>query len=229
MNSQTQIAEVNNFFSRHAKRYAHFYSHNNSLHSQRLKLALEDSDLDGKSVLDIGCGTGALWDIISKNEWRVNYLGIDANKEMLDHSTIPESQRICDTFLGADINGEFDFIFALGLTPYLTEPELEKLNLFVTHHLSPEGVALISFANAHSILNRCRRFMSSVLPTNQKYTLTSNMKLLSTSAVQVSQSFNNIEEFTFFNHLFHSGHVKSNLPERSPLYSNFLIKTKATI
>src|SRR5437867_4478961 len=62
------------------------YAQGNALQQRAALQFLKESDVDpiNKKVLDIGCGTGNITDIISQSAKRVR--GIDASKQMIEYA-----------------------------------------------------------------------------------------------------------------------------------------------
>ena len=89
------------------------------------------------SVLDIGCGSGAILDFLPDN---ITYTGIDINKKYIDYARLkyPRGNFICCYVLNIGdyiSNIEFGVVLAIG----------------VLHHLSDEE-CLALFEFAHSVL-----------------------------------------------------------------------------
>jgi len=152
------------FFDKLSPTYAQKYSPRHPyLHyffSQRLHLATKGLDLRGKTILDIGAGTGALYDLLKKKDIAFDYYACDISEGMLDNSSIPEEQRFVGEAPQIDWPVEaFDYIFALGLTTYLSAEQMEEHLDFIARKLRPGGRAVISFTNGHSVEIRLRRWL----------------------------------------------------------------------
>jgi len=102
-------------------------------------------DWKGKTVLDVGCGTGNLVrGIVAKGATRV--IGLDyADPAIQEAKSIPYPDNV--EFLTADIMSwtqpvQFDVILTLGTMEHLDEPDkfLEKISAF----LADDGVILIA-------------------------------------------------------------------------------------
>ena len=86
---------------------------------ERYNVLLRAVDLNGKSLLDAGCGTGALLDEIKGRKIRCGYLGIDILPEMVE---MARKRRPDGTFLCLDLSEEnpfdrscFDVVYASGM------------------------------------------------------------------------------------------------------------------
>ena len=87
-------------------------------------------DLEGKYVLDLGCGTGALIPALS-GITGINYLGVDAAPNMVQESqNLLHSLQLEDTFSikTSDVrdvpveDGSFDRVVGMGLLEYFDDP-----------------------------------------------------------------------------------------------------------
>ncbi len=87
----------------------------------RFKILSEIGDLTGKSVLDVGCGTGDLYSWFQKNNLPVNYHGIDITPKMIE---IAKSRFVNVPFEVADIFQApiqaTDFVLMSGIFTYQT-------------------------------------------------------------------------------------------------------------
>ncbi len=87
-------------------------------------------DLEGKTVLDLGCGTGALIPALA-GITGINYLGVDAAPNMVQESqNLLHSLQLEDTFSikTSDVrdvpveDGSFDRVVGMGLLEYFDDP-----------------------------------------------------------------------------------------------------------
>jgi len=142
---------------------------------ERLREAVRGLDFEGKKILDIGAGTGALYDFIQANTASFQYIGADISATMLRESHIPaDSQRIgvlSDLELPA---GHFDYLFMLGVTTYMSRYDLERHLAIMQTLLSPGGKAVLSFTHGCSLDFQVRRlfkffnFTKLVKPTKRR-------------------------------------------------------------
>ena len=154
--------DVREFFDRIAGSYSEKYSGGDAFHEyffgERLAEATRDIGLTGKKILDIGAGTGNLYEHLKSIDPGIDYYGTDISQAMLDNSPIPLERR----FVGRieDLlfpSGEFDLIFLLGVTSYLDDREMDSLFQRVHQLLSTTGRVIVTFTNAASIDWKSRR------------------------------------------------------------------------
>ena len=159
MVEKRQQEEVKDFFNRISDNYSDKYSEKNPFHywyfNERLNAATEDGDIDfnHKNILDIGTGTGALYDfLIAKGNNQMNFFGCDIAEKMMEESHIPKENRFVGNCYEIDFGGKkFDYVFVLGVTTYLHPDEQDKVLKFISDNLHPDGTALISFTNKRSL------------------------------------------------------------------------------
>jgi len=92
---------------------------NRQAHLSRFQTLLKKVDLSGKTILDIGCGLGTLYDFIIENKTDVKYTGVDILEEMIKkarerHNDVEFS--CLDIFDEKTVfNRKFDIVFASGI------------------------------------------------------------------------------------------------------------------
>jgi len=136
-----EINGAKRYFDRVPRQWDAFYSHENRLMYlvnnflrkglyQRCQLAFQTcGDLTGKSVLDIGCGTGR-YSIECAKRGAKRVLGIDFAPHMIEFSqgiskqinTDQTCEFICDNFLTHSFNEHFDITLAMGFFDYIETP-----------------------------------------------------------------------------------------------------------
>lgn len=162
-----QEEKVKSFFDRISGSYRHRYDASNAFHQyffqERLQAATEKFDFENKTILDIGAGTGHLYDHISATTKTFQYFACDISAAMFEQSSIPPDNR----FVGraTDINfpvKQFDLIYLLGVTTYMSTDELKRVLVFMRNRLSPDGQIIISFTNKNSIDYRILRMTKGI-------------------------------------------------------------------
>lgn len=163
--------EVKDLFDKMAEAYAtRNQSANAFLHyfnSQRLEQSLKGLRAGDHTILDIGAGTGFLYTALKDRSLSTtSYLGVDISAAMLEASSIPEEQRMAGDFLSLQetLKGDFDYIFCLGLTTYLTIQQLNELLQKGSGKLAAEGRLLITFTNGNSLDFRIRKIIGNFVP-----------------------------------------------------------------
>jgi SAM-dependent methyltransferase len=152
--STDQDNKVSAFFDRISDDYRERYGPQNPFHSyffvERLQAATQGMKFENKAVLDVGAGTGALYDYLANNPG-LDYYACDLSPGMLSRSRIPAER----TFTGKATEirfprDQFDYIYSLGVTTYQTPEELDETLRFFRDRLAPEGRAIVSFTNRSS-------------------------------------------------------------------------------
>ncbi|MBK6901349.1 MAG: methyltransferase [Saprospirales bacterium] len=167
MASQRKL--VQSFFDRLAPAYRERYEGRRVflkyLHLERVDKALQGRDLSGKTVLDIGAGTGILYDRLQQTKAGADYYACDISAPMLAQSKIPSEKRRVGTPRECDFPiPAFDYIFLLGVTTYLSEEEFSDMLDYIAAHLAEGGTAVISFSNRLSVDFQVRRLAAAILP-----------------------------------------------------------------
>ncbi len=148
----------------YSKKYSEKYPFLQYFFTKRIQLATNNLDFSQKNILDIGAGTGALYNYLIKKESSFQYYACDISEAMLEESKIPSHQRYVGEVQQIQWPVEsFDYIFALGLTSYLSPSQLEELILFCSKKLSPQGQLIISFTNKASLEISIRRWLHPII------------------------------------------------------------------
>jgi hypothetical protein len=68
------------------------------------------------SIIDLGCGYGALLDYLASNGLRVDYLGLDISAEMIREARLRHAQSARASFVcSAELGGRADYVVASGI------------------------------------------------------------------------------------------------------------------
>ena len=91
-----------------------------SREGQELRFAVlsEVADLNGASILDVGCGFGHFGQWLAQQRINVDYTGLDIAGRLVDQARLrmPESAFIADSILSYDFGStKYDYVFACGL------------------------------------------------------------------------------------------------------------------
>lgn len=155
---------VKTFFDNIADNYRERHTHSDLLlknhFEERIAAVTEGFDFEKKQVLDIGAGTGSLYDFLHENCRQFNYYGCDISAGMLATSNIPRERQFVGTIENPAFQDvRFDFIFMLGLTTYLPKGTLSKHLDFARDHLAEGGSVIVSFTNRNSLDMRLRNLL----------------------------------------------------------------------
>lgn len=147
-----QQSLVKKFFDQIAITYSARYDNQQPYHAylfqERLAKATKALSLDGKKILDIGAGTGPLYDYLKASGKHFIYHACDISEQMLQQSNIPKKNyEACSFEESSYSRQQYDYIFALGLTSYLTPNTLQLYLNLTGSCLCSGGKAIISFTN----------------------------------------------------------------------------------
>jgi SAM-dependent methyltransferase len=166
--STDQTDKVSAFFDRISCDYRERYGPQKPFHSyvfrERLQAATEGIQFENKIVLDVGAGTGSLYDYLAKYP-SVDYYACDISSMMLSQSRIPAGRAF--TGKATEIRfpkDKFDYIYLLGVTTYQTPEELIETLRFIRKRLAPDGQAIVSFTNRSSADHALRRILRVARP-----------------------------------------------------------------
>ena len=154
--SSAQHEQAARFFDSVSGTYKDKYKERDPFHhyffNERLEKAVRDLDLHDADVLDIGSGTGDLYDHLVRRFPAMRFHATDVSAGMLAQSTVPAGRKYHGHAYDHPFQvRSFDAVFMLGVTTYLTPEELEKNLAFIARSLKPEGRVIITFSNAHAL------------------------------------------------------------------------------
>jgi ubiquinone/menaquinone biosynthesis C-methylase UbiE len=144
---------VSDYFDSIADDYDHRYDgserpYHSYLHRKRLGIAVRDINFAGQRILDIGAGTGPVYNHITREVPDPDYFACDVSAEMLGMSRIPPHRRaVGDINEIAPPHAEFDLIFMLGVSTYISPEALKEVLTRVTALLAPKGRFIVSYTN----------------------------------------------------------------------------------
>jgi 2-polyprenyl-3-methyl-5-hydroxy-6-metoxy-1,4-benzoquinol methylase len=117
-------------------------------------------DIEGKSILDVGCGEGSLTiDYVSEN--KLTFLDITSEMLELVKSRIPEEFSPNASFVKADImeydtDLKFDIIVCVGVFAHFTD--LDALIKKLMNLSSEKGILIIQYTNAANLITKLNLF-----------------------------------------------------------------------
>jgi trans-aconitate methyltransferase len=95
-------------------RSVHWVDHHNQW--VRFETLLKVQDIRNKSILDVGCGLGDLYDLLQKKDIPVTYTGIDIIPEFIEgaRKKYPKARFELQDIFDMDDNEHFDVVLASG-------------------------------------------------------------------------------------------------------------------
>ena len=145
------------FFNSISESYKAKYEGKSRFHSyffsERLEKSAGNLHVGGLKILDVGAGTGDLYDFLLLKNSNFIYTATDVAEGMLANSRIPIKLRIIGKLNELQLPYEnYDQIFFLGVTTYLTHEELKShLKLFRNLLADCNSELVISFTNKDCI------------------------------------------------------------------------------
>lgn len=154
--SAPQHEQAARFFDSVSGTYKDKYKDRSPFHhyffNERLDKATRGLDLANADVLDIGSGTGALYDHLIEQFPHMRFHATDVSAGMLAQSAVPTACKYQGHAYDHPFAVKrFDVVYMLGVSNYLTPDELEKNLTFIERSLKPGGRVIITFTNAHAL------------------------------------------------------------------------------
>jgi SAM-dependent methyltransferase len=141
--------------------------------AMRFRQLVADLDLEGRSILDAGCGMGDVLPYIYAKTSNFKYLGVDINEGFIDIAKKryePNNFKVLDPF-NDKITGQFDVVISSGVMNVNIPNWLKKRQDMIKrlYKLADEAVVFnmagsfkkipndskIAYANIHDILDFC--------------------------------------------------------------------------
>lgn len=112
----------------------------------------EGSLINGCSILDVGCGTGILFNYFNKKNAK-SITGIDISKNMIDIAKLkyPNIKLICDNILSFDDENKYDVVVLYNTLPHIYDLDLLFAN--IKKLLIKDGKLIIAFGQSRDKTN----------------------------------------------------------------------------
>lgn len=192
----------------YAKRYQKAGSYHAYFFNERLHEATKGIDFNGMAILDVGAGTGALYDFLKGNYKHWQYTASDISQEMLRHSSIPQVDQVIGQISDLQFTPKsFDFIFLLGVTTYIPRDTLKAQISSLHNLLKDNGKIIVSFTHSRSLDHHLRQILKpfSVLAKGKKAVIQQDFKATSYTKLEVLaliQTNFNLDSITWLNQTF---------------------------
>lgn len=148
---------IRDFFDGHAPEYKTKYTSKQRFYEyffyERLESATSGLDFSNKKVLDIGAGTGPLYDYLLDrgiNNFE-RYDATDLSSGMLAQSKIDQDHQFVGDFMELQLDHQYDLIFMLGVSTYLTPENMREHVQKIRKVLAPGGVFIVTFTHKRSL------------------------------------------------------------------------------
>ena len=144
---------------------AHFFE-------ERLKIAVQNAKRPMGVVLDIGAGTGQLYNyLVDKKIPFDDFWAVDISRSMLSNSSIPEDRRIVGTVNAPGLrplDGTIKKFFMLGVTTYMSIPDIQQALRRIQELADRDAELSITFTNSRSIESGLQRLIASALKMSKR-------------------------------------------------------------
>jgi len=183
--------KIDTEFSKYAKEYAHY----NSIQQKVAKKLLSNVQGKPQNILDLGCGRGALVEIIS---WRYNrFIGVDFAKGMLElHPKADNVECIYGNFNDAAlfehlITYEFDYVLSASALQWADD--LERVFYHISSLHAPLSLAIFT-SNTFQTLHDTASITSPLRDKETLYKLQKKYFDANFEVVQYKLEFENTQD-----------------------------------
>lgn len=201
-------SKVGNFFNDISSTYKNKYRKGETFHyyffRERLEKAVKNIDMTDSKILDIGAGTGDLYDFIVEQFPSISYSGTDIAPGMLENSSIPENCRFLGDYTTLQLpHTNYKVGFMLGVSTYLSPNQMEGYMDLFYNHLDEKLV--ISFTNKYCFDNFFRKLLKPILSLlpNKKNVLAQKIDISTYTLAEASKYFEGrfeVESVEWLNH-----------------------------
>ena len=116
-------------------------------------------NVNPKLVLDLGCGTGSITNILAKRGY--DMIGVDLSPDMLNVARDKATEEgldvlyLCQDIREFELYGTVDAIICtLDVLNYITEPkDLQQVFALVKNYLNPDGIFVFDINTEHKLKN----------------------------------------------------------------------------
>ncbi len=128
----------------------------------RFEAFITQHQLDGKSILDVGCGTGDLWSHLKRHNLKSAYMGVDLSPKMIEvcQRLHPDAQFEAQDILTWDAGRTFDYTISIGIHNIKIENGWELLKQVTARQFELCSVA----AHLSLLSDRYQQFADHIQP-----------------------------------------------------------------
>jgi len=117
----------------------------------RFRILSEIGNLNGKKILDVGCGFGDFYEYLINKDMKIDYTGYDISAKIIDvaKSKHPQIKFVVKDMLKERIGEKFDYVFESGILNKRISNNIEYATKMITRmfELCEKGVALNMMTN----------------------------------------------------------------------------------
>lgn len=168
MNQDIHSNSVATFFDNHSSTYSSKYGDNTKFYTyffyERLNKSTQGFEFHNSRILDVGSGTGALYDyLLEKRHSIKEFVATDISTGMLEESNVPPKNKYIGELQDVQFDGKtFDYVFMLGVTTYLSPENTKQQLKKISNLLDEDGILIITYTNKHSIDIIIRNLLSPI-------------------------------------------------------------------
>ena len=140
--------EYTRLLNRHGISYKSLNWGSHESQQVRFQVLAAVGDLNGKEILDVGCGLCDFYRYVDERYMNVSYQGVDITEAMVSGSLqrFPALQIQCRDIVNEPFTTEFDYVFASGIFYLLDRPEQAYRIIREMYRIAKRGVAFNSLS-----------------------------------------------------------------------------------